>query len=81
MNKRLIFTLAGAALVASAIGIAQPEPAQARIKLATLPDKEAVVVRFDHASQVLVEEERTISLQKGVNTVDFSWAGTNIDKG
>lgn len=81
MNKRLILTLAGAALVASAIGISQPEPAQARIKLATLPDKESVVVRFDHPNQVIVEEERTLTLQKGVNTVDFSWAGTNIDKG
>lgn len=81
MNKRLLLSLAGAAAISSMIGIANPEPANARIKLATLPDKEAVVVRFDHPNQVLVEEERTISLQKGVNTVDFSWAGTRIDKG
>ena len=81
MNKRLLLSLAGAAAISSLIGIAEPVPANARIKLATLPDKEAVVVRFDHPHQVLVEEERTISLQKGVNTVDFSWAGTNIDKG
>lgn len=81
MNKRMIFTLAGTAALASVIGISRPTMVEARIKLATLPDKEAVVVRFDHPNQVLVEEERTISLQKGVNTVDFSWAGTNIDKG
>jgi hypothetical protein len=81
MRTRILLTLAGTALVASALGVTSPEPAQARIKLATLPDKEAVVVRFDHPHQVMVEEERTISLQKGVNTLDFSWAGTNIDKG
>jgi hypothetical protein len=81
MNRRMILTMAGAALVASIVGISRPETAEARIKLATLPDREAVVVRFDHPGQVLVEEERTISLQKGTNTVDFSWAGTNIDKG
>ena len=81
MNKRMILTCACAAAIASVIGIAQPRPADARIKLATLPDKEAVVVRFDHPHQVMVEEERELSLQKGVNTVDFSWAGTAIDKG
>src|SRR5690606_27910817 len=47
----------------------------------TLPDKEAVVVRFDHPQAVMVEEERTLTLQKGLNIVDFSWAGTTIDKG
>src|SRR5207244_6528110 len=27
----------------------------------------------------LVEEERSLTLQKGVNKVDFSWRGVNID--
>lgn len=81
MNKRILFTLSATAAFSCMLGVSQPEVAQARIKLATLPDKEAVVVRFDHPHVVLVEEERTISLQKGNNTVDFSWAGTQIDKG
>ena len=81
MKTRLILTLAVATAVASILGLASPTPVEARIKLATLPDREAVAVRFDHPTRVLVEEERTISLQKGVNTVDFSWAGVNIDKG
>ncbi|MCC6465684.1 MAG: hypothetical protein IT463_10125 [Planctomycetes bacterium] len=81
MNKRMILSMVATAALASWIGIFSSEPVHARIKLATLPDKEAVVVRFDNPNAVLVEEERTISLQKGVNNVDFSWAGTNIDKG
>jgi hypothetical protein len=81
MKTRLIQSIASTILIASAVGVATEHPAQARIKLATLPDKEAVVVRFDHPSVVLVEEDRTLTLQKGVNNVDFSWAGTNIDKG
>jgi hypothetical protein len=81
MNKRLILTLALTAGIGSATMLLTPTPADARIKLATLPDREAVVVRFDNPNAVMVEEERTISLQKGVNNVDFSWAGTNIDKG
>lgn len=81
MTKRMILTLALTAGAASTIGLLTPTPASARIKLATLPDREAVVVRFDNPNAVMVEEERTISLQKGVNNVDFSWAGTNIDKG
>lgn len=78
MKNRILFVIALAAT--AAIGIARPSPAEARIKLATLPDREAVVVRFDHPNAVMVEEERTLSLQQGVNNVDFSWAGTQIDK-
>lgn len=81
MKTRLFLSLAATAALASMIGVATEHPVHARIKLATLPDKEAVVVRFDNPNVVMVEEERTLTLQKGVNTVDFSWAGTNIDKG
>ncbi|MBX3459061.1 MAG: hypothetical protein KF696_03715 [Planctomycetes bacterium] len=81
MKTKLLLTLAATAAFTSFIGVATEQPAHARIKLATLPDKEAVVVRFDHPNVVIVEEERTLTLQKGVNNVDFSWAGTNIDKG
>ncbi|MEE9311450.1 MAG: hypothetical protein V3V10_03450 [Planctomycetota bacterium] len=81
MRKKILLSLVGTAIAASFIALAAPEDADARIKLATLPDREAVVVRFDNPHQVLVEEERTVSLQQGTNNVDFSWAGTNIDKG
>src|SRR3954468_8365378 len=53
--------------------------AQARIKLVALPERARVVVSLTHPDQTLVEEERLITLQKGVNKVDFSWRGVSID--
>ncbi len=53
--------------------------AQARIKLVALPEREATLVRLDNPAFTLVEEERTLTLQKGTNQVDFSWKGVNID--
>ena len=53
--------------------------AQARTKLAALPDREAVTIRFDNPAATLVEEERVLTLQEGENLVDFSWRGVQID--
>src|SRR5256714_7388007 len=52
---------------------------QARVKLVALPERARVVVSLDNPDATLVEEERLITLQKGVNKVDFSWRGVNID--
>jgi hypothetical protein len=54
-------------------------PAPARVKLVALPERARVVVSLNHPDATLVEEERLITLQKGVNQVDFSWKGVNID--
>ncbi|MEI6083393.1 MAG: hypothetical protein WCS70_03735 [Verrucomicrobiota bacterium] len=56
-------------------------PAHARVKLVALPERARVVVSLAHPDATLVEEERILTLQKGVNKVDFSWAGVNIDPG
>jgi hypothetical protein len=53
--------------------------AHARVKLVALPERARVVVSLSHPDATLVEEERVLTLQKGVNHVDFSWAGVNID--
>ncbi|MFT5126958.1 MAG: hypothetical protein ACI8W8_000556 [Rhodothermales bacterium] len=55
-------------------------PAQARIKLTTLPERETVRVDIQNGRFTLVEEERTVNLQAGRNQVDFSWANITIDK-
>jgi hypothetical protein len=55
-------------------------PAQARIKLTTLPERESVRIDIQNGRYTLVEEERTVNLQAGRNQVDFSWANINIDK-
>ncbi|MEY2410437.1 MAG: hypothetical protein QOF48_3107 [Verrucomicrobiota bacterium] len=53
--------------------------ALARVKLVALPERARVVVSLTHPDATLIEEERIIALQKGVNKVDFSWRGVNID--
>ncbi len=53
--------------------------AAARTKLVALPDRENTLLRLDHPHVTLVEEERTLSLHKGINHIDFSWKGVHID--
>lgn len=55
--------------------------ATARIKLASLPDRDQITLRLDNAFFNLIEEERVLTLQQGVNTIDFSWKGVHIDAG
>jgi hypothetical protein len=54
--------------------------ASARIKLATLPVRQRVEIQLENDSATLVEEERVVTLLKGTNFIDFSWANTFIDK-
>ncbi len=53
--------------------------ASARIKLVALPERAATVIRLDNPRATLIEEERVLTLQKGLNKVDFSWNGVTID--
>jgi len=53
--------------------------AEARIKLVALPERAATVIRLDNPRFTLIEEERVLTLQKGLNKVDFSWKGVSID--
>jgi len=52
---------------------------QGRIKLVALPERAATVIRLDNPQATLIEEERVLTLQKGLNKVDFSWKGVSID--
>ena len=52
---------------------------QGRIKLVALPERAATVIRLDNPMATLIEEERVLTLQKGLNQVDFSWKGVFID--
>jgi hypothetical protein len=53
--------------------------AQARIKLVALPERAATVIRLDNPQATLIEEERVLTLQEGLNKVDFSWKSVSID--
>ena len=70
-NRLLLSTLAILAFASS--------PVQARVKLVALPERARVVLSLNNPDATLVEEERLITLQKGVNQIDFSWRGVNID--
>ncbi|NQV32815.1 MAG: hypothetical protein HQ515_08980 [Phycisphaeraceae bacterium] len=54
-------------------------PTLARIKLVALPERQATIIRLDNPNITLIEEERVLTLQKGVNKVDFSWKSVSID--
>src|SRR3954463_7106974 len=66
-------------LLLSALAFVTTLSVEARIKLVALPERARVVVSLNNPDGTLVEEERLITLQKGVNKVDFSWRGVNID--
>lgn len=63
------------------LALALTAPLAAEVKLTTLPDRERVVVRFEDNGRVLVEEARTLTLDQGTTTVNFTWLGVNIDRG
>jgi len=74
MNIKRNLSLMLAAAVALSFTVAE-----ARIKLVALPERADTVVRLDNPQATLIEEERVLTLQKGVNKVDFSWNGVSID--
>ena len=53
--------------------------AQARIKLVALPERAGTIIRLDNPQATLIQEERVLTLQEGVNKVDFSWNAVSID--
>ena len=54
-------------------------PVHARIKMVALPERGKTIIRLDNPRATLIEEERVLTLQKGLNKVDFSWKGVSID--
>ena len=71
--KRLILSATVALLLAGSM-------AQARIQLVALPERAATIIRLDNPNATLIEEERVLTLQQGLNKVDFSWKGVQIDE-
>jgi len=73
-RKKMTMALTAVVLLQPLAGVAQ-----ARIKLVALPERAATVIRLDNPRWTLIEEERVLTLQKGLNKVDFSWKGVSID--
>ncbi len=68
-----------AGIIVASLVISLAAPAVARIKLVALPERGDTVIRLDNPSATLVEEERVLTLQQGLNKVDFSWKAVCID--
>jgi hypothetical protein len=51
----------------------------ARVKLVAVPEKSSTVIKMNNSQQTLVTEKQIITLQKGVNKIDFSWNGVSIN--
>ncbi len=75
MTVSRVFTLLFLVLLVMATLIAE-----ARVKLAALPQRERAVIQLQNAQFTLVEEERVIPLLAGSNAVDFAWGNSGIDK-
>jgi hypothetical protein len=55
-------------------------PADARVDLVTLPGRDTVQLTiYNSADLTLVRESRALTLKKGLNKLQFSWANTLID--
>jgi hypothetical protein len=67
------------ALVATGLLLGLSQSAPARIKLVALPDRASITLSVEHPDANLVQEERVLTLQKGVNQIDFNWQGVSID--
>lgn len=75
--KRFYILFFGALVCVLVIG--GSKPVEARIKLVALPERGATTIRLDNPQATLIEEERVLMLQKGLNKVDFSWNGVYVD--
>ena len=74
---RRAFLVVGLLFVIVTVGMSSR--VEARIKLSAIPERGATVIRLDNPAATLIEEERVLTLQKGLNKVDFSWNGVSVD--
>lgn len=53
---------------------------KAQVKLVTVPGRDAVSITiYKNHDLTLVKEQRSITLKKGINTIQFNWTDTLID--
>jgi hypothetical protein len=69
-----------AAVALTLIALAAARPALAKIDLVTLPSRDETQITIYNSEDItLVDEKRLITFKKGLNEIQFSWAGTLID--
>ena len=68
------------AFICTLLLIGGPDPTSAKVDLVTLPKRDTVTLTiYNSADLTLVSEERALTLKKGLNRLQFSWANTLID--
>ncbi len=73
MNSHLLLACA-CSLLSSPLALAQ------NVDLTTLPNRDTVQLTIYNSEDItLAKETRSITLKKGMNRLQFSWAGTLID--
>lgn len=65
-------------VISSALLLLLSQSAWARLKLVTLPDRQATQVQLENDNDTLLSEERELNLQAGVTQVDFAWQNVQI---
>jgi len=63
-----------------AILVATTMNMHARVKLVAIPEKSSTVIKMSNSQETLVTEKQIITLQKGINKIDFSWNGVSINE-
>lgn len=71
--KKIVIALSIVAIATSGV--------LARTKLVTMPQRDYTRVDLQNAEQTIVEEERTVTLQQGLNQVEFAFSGVAVDIG
>ena len=67
-------------LLACVLFLSSALPAAAAVGLTTVPDRDVVRMTIYNAVDLtLVQEARTLVLKKGLNRIQYQWAGTLID--
>lgn len=67
-------------LFALILGLIAPFTAAGKVDLVMLPERDRVQLTiYNSADLTLVREERTLTLKKGINRLEFSWENTLID--
>src|SRR4051812_18323871 len=57
-----------------------PQNSEARVNVVTLPGRDSVQLTiYNSVDLTLVKETRLLTLRKGMNRLEFSWANTLID--
>ncbi|MFC1669710.1 hypothetical protein ACFL20_04905, partial [Spirochaetota bacterium] len=68
-------------LLITVIALSVPlRESESAIELVTVPNRDSVQLTiYNSADITMVRENRTLTFKKGMNTIQFSWAGTLID--